>query len=322
MKSGRFLLKIIDKLNDLKFNLNRTLSEIKNKESILSAISEYDKIGGYAFLNRYGFDPSLKYFLYYNNKLYDSKAIVGVSYRYEYPTEEYLSSNEFSGGQDTVVALLKNLEFTVLEKSITTACYLALKKINKESSIEEIKEKILDEKLYDFGAQDINDVIRVQIERYCDNVERKQQHNRKLFHKIDTSIYTLIEFLKEHNINENEVNDVEIKYESATEGEKKFKFTSFYERDSKLRKRAIQYHGTTCYSCGFNFEEFYGEYAKDYIHIHHTKPLFETSGTQEVDPIKDLVPVCANCHSIIHRRKNETKSIDEVKEMIRMQRLI
>lgn len=325
--SGRFLLKILNETNNLIFNLKRTISEIKTKESILEAINEYDKLGKKAFLEKYNYKESTKYFLYYNNKLYDSKAIVGVSYKYEYPTEKYLSNVEFSGGVNTVVNLLNSFDFIVMEKSIITAVYIALKKLNREASIEEIKNEIISDNLYDFSAKDINDVIRVQIERYCDNVERNQKHEKKLFHKVETSIYTLIEFLNigleiKENILNTELNDLTNTFESSVEGEKKSRFTSYYERDPNLRKKAIQYHGTTCYACGFNFEEFYGEYAKDYIHIHHTKPLFEAEGEQEVDPIKDLIPVCANCHSVIHRRKNETKSLEEIKEMIKLNKLI
>jgi 5-methylcytosine-specific restriction protein A len=35
--------------------------------------------------------------------------------------------------------------------------------------------------------------------------------------------------------------------------------------------------------------------------VHHIKPLSELDGEIEVDPIMDLMPVCANCHSMLHR---------------------
>ncbi|MCS3424082.1 putative restriction endonuclease [Rahnella sp. BIGb0603] len=103
---------------------------------------------------------------------------------------------------------------------------------------------------------------------------------------------------------------------SYQEGKKSSKFVTTYERDLKLKKRAKALHGTTCFACGFNFGEFYGEYAKDFIHIHHVVPVSEFGGSKNVDPKKDLVPVCANCHGIIHRKKDRTLSIDELKAMI------
>jgi 5-methylcytosine-specific restriction protein A len=35
----------------------------------------------------------------------------------------------------------------------------------------------------------------------------------------------------------------------------------------------------------------------------------------EVDPINDLIPVCPNCHAMIHRRR-PAYSIEEVKKML------
>ncbi|MBJ2065221.1 hypothetical protein [Serratia odorifera] len=50
------------------------------------------------------------------------------------------------------------------------------------------------------------------------------------------------------------------------------------------------------------------------------KAVSEFGGQKEVDPATDLVPVCANCHSIIHRKKNKTLTIDELKAMIQQQK--
>jgi len=39
-------------------------------------------------------------------------------------------------------------------------------------------------------------------------------------------------------------------------------------------------------------------------------------GEQVIDPYEDLIPVCANCHRMLHRRKDDVLSADELKEMI------
>ena len=49
--------------------------------------------------------------------------------------------------------------------------------------------------------------------------------------------------------------------------------------------------------------ETYGTVAEQLIHVHHLKPLHEIEAGYEVDPIKDLRPVCPNCHAVIHRHK-------------------
>ena len=32
-----------------------------------------------------------------------------------------------------------------------------------------------------------------------------------------------------------------------------------------------------------------------------------------IDPVKDLIPVCPNCHAMIHRKKEKVVSIDELR---------
>ncbi len=99
------------------------------------------------------------------------------------------------------------------------------------------------------------------------------------------------------------------------EGRERIGLHVSYERSPKNRELAIEIHGTTCAACGFNFNDFYGrEYADGYIQIHHIKPLSQYEG--EVDPVTDLVPLCANCHVMAHRRKDTVASVDELKALI------
>ena len=101
---------------------------------------------------------------------------------------------------------------------------------------------------------------------------------------------------------------------TGTEGTKKLVYTTIAERDGKLRDAAIKEHGTTCKACNFNFGDFYGPYGLGFIHIHHLKPLAD--GARSVFPATDLIPLCANCHSIVHRRRDKLLSIEELKSLI------
>ena len=85
------------------------------------------------------------------------------------------------------------------------------------------------------------------------------------------------------------------------EGGVKFIRVNAYERNAAARRRCIEHYGTGCQICGFNFEQRYGSLSEDYIHVHHIVPLSKIKGDYECDPIKDLIPVCANCHAILHR---------------------
>jgi len=84
-----------------------------------------------------------------------------------------------------------------------------------------------------------------------------------------------------------------------------------YERSARARAECISHHGDACAICGFSFRCRYGEVGSGLIHVHHLKPLSETGEDYVVDPIHDLIPVCPNCHAIIHR-KEPPYTIDEV----------
>jgi len=87
-----------------------------------------------------------------------------------------------------------------------------------------------------------------------------------------------------------------------------------YERNPSARRRCIEYYGATCSICEFNFKSVYGDAAEGFIHVHHLKPLAEIGGSYRVDPIKDLRPLCPNCHAVIHLR-TPAYTIEEVRAM-------
>jgi 5-methylcytosine-specific restriction endonuclease McrA len=107
---------------------------------------------------------------------------------------------------------------------------------------------------------------------------------------------------------------------SRLEGAKKEFFSSRYERNRQNREKALEHHGLTCQTCGFNFESFYGEQGSRYIQVHHLLPLSENAAEVLVDPITDLAVVCANCHVMIHRDKSKTLNLEELRGMIQASR--
>ncbi len=97
------------------------------------------------------------------------------------------------------------------------------------------------------------------------------------------------------------------------EGTQKQVFVNRYERDPKARKACIEHYGATCDICGFDFEVAYGSMGKSYIQVHHRKPLGEIGEEYSVDPVEDLLPVCPNCHAMIHGTK-PARDIEEVRQ--------
>ncbi len=69
------------------------------------AIREFDNLGRAKFLRQYGFGRSSKFYLLHQQKLYDTKSLVGASYFHATGTR--LTNRQFSGGTQTVDAINK-----------------------------------------------------------------------------------------------------------------------------------------------------------------------------------------------------------------------
>lgn len=92
-----------------------------------------------------------------------------------------------------------------------------------------------------------------------------------------------------------------------------------YEREPKARQKCIDYYGSSCFICDFDFGRAFGQRGKGFIHVHHLRPLSEIAEEYEIDPIKDLRPVCPNCHAMIHRR-SPPFSLEEIKMFLKSAR--
>ncbi len=88
-----------------------------------------------------------------------------------------------------------------------------------------------------------------------------------------------------------------------------------YERNPLNRKLCLATKGYDCAICGINFEKVYGVIGKKYIHVHHITPVSQLGPGYIIDPASDLIPVCPNCHAMLHR-KNPPYSPEELKTII------
>ena len=142
--------------------------------------------------------------------------------------------------------------------------------------------------------------------------------------------------LKIHNeldcLNENELHDkvsniiseipidlteTEVEYNDILwEGRRVEVQVSKYERNSYARKACIKHHGLKCKCCLYDMSELYGEIASGIIEVHHVTPISRVGENYQIDPINDLVPLCPNCHRVVHKR-NPPFSIEEVKQAIK-----
>jgi 5-methylcytosine-specific restriction protein A len=103
-------------------------------------------------------------------------------------------------------------------------------------------------------------------------------------------------------------------FQGEYEGAQSKAISSRYERSRKNRQACLAVNGYRCQICNFDFKEVYGPIGAFYIEVHHIVPVSSMGGDYLINPVKDLVPLCANCHAMIHRkdppfRVNEFKQI-------------
>jgi len=177
-----------------------------------------------------------------------------------------------------------------------------------------------------FIEYDVNDRTRIFWETALKQLFDKQPHSvgnypDLRFERIGINKYEAT-FINPRTIEFEEQNNLESYIDvatSAVEGKRVEVYTTKYERNSQNRKQAIKIHGTKCMVCGFDFEKTYGDLGKDFIEVHHTKPLFSLEEEVKINPRTDLVCVCSNCHRMIHRKRDSIISIDELKKIINKQ---
>ena len=124
----------------------------------------------------------------------------------------------------------------------------------------------------------------------------------------------ILPYFDSHQNDYDEIEDKKDYYEGAL----KKVYVNKYERDKDARMKCIEAHGCKCSVCGMDFEKMYGELGKGFIHVHHIVPISTIGEEYKIDPVKDMLPVCPNCHAMLHRGKEgQVLSVDELKSIIK-----
>lgn len=100
---------------------------------------------------------------------------------------------------------------------------------------------------------------------------------------------------------------------TSKEGTRTQRTVNAYERNRSARNICIQEHGAICAVCDFDFERQYGDIGRGFIHVHHKIPLSEIGEEYELDAKRDLVPLCPNCHAMVHKL-DDPSDIADLKE--------
>ncbi|MFL6115635.1 MAG: HNH endonuclease [Catenulispora sp.] len=303
---------------------------------ITIAIKECDDLGREEFRNRYGFGRATGFLLVHAGRQYDSKAIVGVAH--EVSNGYALGPKDFSGGEQTVVRLLRRLGFTVqptrspnwTRDEIILACeivvdndwhwlpatdrrVLELSRLLQQADIHPLESRAPDFRNLNGVARKTADIATHHPD-YAGKPTNGNQLDSEVLqdflsdpgHMLATASAIREALVERERSPLNRATDLDIEsgFESH-EGRVLMRRHLTRERDPKLRNRKIaaarRVTGrVACEACGFDFAQAYGERGMDFIECHHRVPLHVSGPTKT--RLDDLVLLCSNCHRIIHRR--------------------
>jgi len=199
--------------------------------------------------------------------------------------------------------------------SIKDRCYKVLDSLNGSASEAQLAQRYMDMYPdYDKNYTDTPTSSRQKLKGSISSILiRKKGHKKiKVNRNKKPREYYIVNYISTTPYPE-EVTLEESK--SIIEGAKKQVTVNKYERSSKARKKCLKKYGYKCFICEFDFDEIYGEIGKDFIHVHHLKEISSIAKSYKIDPIKDLRPVCPNCHAMLHK-KNPAYTIEELKDIL------
>lgn len=99
--------------------------------------------------------------------------------------------------------------------------------------------------------------------------------------------------------------------------ERRYRMHRRIERNPRAAKLAQKHHGIRCQACDLVMAENYGQLGKDFIEVHHLRPLASLREGEAVkyDVTTDFAVLCPNCHRMIHRM-NDPSDLEKLREII------
>ncbi|MBF6149365.1 HNH endonuclease [Nocardia nova] len=308
------------------------------RQYVLEAIDEFDRLGRVEFLATHGFRAAREYFLLYSGVAYDSKPIVGVAY--DLMTGETHGPSDFSGGQALAIRL-QQLGFEVTgsldwkpEEQIL-ACDLLVANgwatiPERDERVAKLSARLRAQWVYSSSVPEYrsNNAVHQKLEDLRTNrpgYPGVPKRGGKLTPQIAAAFNSEPEKMRalaaqlwaEGDLSlptdfESDISDdaplpespSAAELVSAVEGRSLHRQVRVYERDPKLRDAKLKWSrrnrgSIACEVCQFDFEKFYPGHGSGYAEVHHINPLHITQRVENT--IDDLIVLCANCHRMIHR---------------------
>lgn len=173
-----------------------------------------------------------------------------------------------------------------------------------------------------------NSIINKKLVTYKNGIWKITKLGKNYLNEIDENEkYLLIKSLEEQGFKEEKIKQTSKNFSNILIEEATSIITNvnIRKRSSRLRIEAIKQcklnnkGNLPCVICGFDFKKKYGKIGEDFIEIHHLDLISESDikGKKYVliDALKKVVPVCSNCHSMIHKNR-KLMNILELKKMV------
>jgi hypothetical protein len=112
------------------------------------------------------------------------------------------------------------------------------------------------------------------------------------------------------------------------EGQEQSVTQSVRRRSRRLRSYAVAYYSNAdgtinCAGCCFEATRVYGYELSGLIEIHHTKPIALAGNTVKPlrEAVRDVVPLCPNCHRVVHAKAGQLLAVTELKALVQAKSL-
>lgn len=93
-----------------------------------------------------------------------------------------------------------------------------------------------------------------------------------------------------------------------------------YERNPEAIAVCLAHHGAICRVCAVDFRRRYGAIGDGFMQVHHLRQVGPADTGYVLDPVNDLVPVCPNCHAMLHRGREKPRSVEELRRIMELAR--
>lgn len=309
------------------------LSDIKDPESVIAAMREYDDIGPKAFKKKYKLDTAKKLFVKYEGRDYPAKAILGAAHGYA-TSLGHLTGKDFKSSKPAVVKRLTALGFEVIDTStksedwtdeeIRVAVEVYLEMLDLHQSGEQFvkadfRRRTLagplstrNESAYEYRMQNISAVMESKFGlEWLKGYPPAKQVGPGPTAKIAKVLEEKLGLPAKHY--ETTTDETELERETsearkrlksarkkprpqgASNPKSSEKTATVYERDPLVKAWVLDNARGVCECCGKN-APFISANGEPFLEVHHVKRLAD----EGPDTVENAVALCPNCHREAH----------------------